>query len=358
MNTSAAESLWQWTVEALRQWQWRHTALALALGTLILGYKGDWPSLETLRHQQYLPVWTYNVVQFGFALVLAVGVANRAVDHGVRPIKAYGLAVLAVAVGGGWAIGKLLSLVLPSDATWTWINDLFHVIVVGLPIALGIAGYAHWRSARRTLALVRASEVERAHQRQQLQTARLLALQARVEPQLLFDTLQRIVALIDTSAAAADALLADLIAMLRALVPGANASASTVAREVALVQAYARVTGLPALAPPRLRLQTTAEAARASLAPMVLLPALCTLTAAASCDWQMLGERAGERLRLSVTPSPPSGSTARAALQAVDPLTLRERLTAVHGDGVTLRIEPAGLFIDLPYRDDDPSADR
>ena len=56
----------------------------------------------------------------------------------------------------------------------------------------GLSIYAYWRVTQRAMRRAQAGETERAYSEQRVQTARLLALQSRVEPQLLFDTLGRV----------------------------------------------------------------------------------------------------------------------------------------------------------------------
>ena len=107
---------------------------------------------------------------------------------------------------------------------------------------LALSIYAYWRVTQRAMRQAQAAETERVRNEQRVQAARLLALQSRVEPQMLFDALGRIGELHVREPQAADALLADLIALLRAMLPGARADNSTVEREFALVDAWLRVT--------------------------------------------------------------------------------------------------------------------
>ena len=108
---------------------------------------------------------------------------------------------------------------------------------------------------------------------QQLQVQRLQTLQARVEPQLLFDTLRRVLDRVPVDAAAADALLADLIALLRAMLPsrsgGPSMGMSDGQREFALLRSWAIVSGG---APPHLVMAD--DTARAPIAPMLVLPTI------------------------------------------------------------------------------------
>lgn len=354
----------RWIAEACRQWRWQHTALALLLAVLTV-VNGGAPLLPLPEaERQYSTWWVWHVFQLALPLVFAVRVADRAVDGGVGPVLAYGLALLAAVVAGPWLGGLVAAPLLGLNVPWNPLDSLWLGLGQSPALGLGVAAYAHRRREQRALSRLRIAEIERRQQQQKLQVARLLALRARVEPQLLFDTLQRIGTLIGTSIAAADSLLADLIVMLRSMLPVEGASASTVEREFALVQAYARVTGARQMQPAQLHLHASPAAAKATLAPLVVLPTLCSLVAQSPASWQVLALRVADRLRLDITSLSPTDETVSLALQAVDQAVLRERLAEVHGDEATLQVVPGiesgahpGLFIELPYRDDE-SPDR
>jgi hypothetical protein len=342
-----------WTLMVAREWGWRQTALALGVGTLSAIQSGILTQhVDTAL--QYLMWWIYQVCDWGFTTVFAVSVANRAVDSGVGRFKAYVSALTFGLVVGGWLGNSLVGVFDPANS-----NPLappLRPLAGEIPvIALAVAAYAHWRHERRTLARVRDREIERARHEQGLRAAQLLALQARVEPQLLFDTMKRIADLIASSPPKADALLADLIAMLRAMLPMTGADASTVAREVALVESYGRVVSSSPLQPPALQMTIAADAATARLAPMVLLPALKSLVAAGATGLRLrVACEAAQRLHLTLI----AGFDPALPLLAppINADSLRETLVAVHGDTAALRFEagPATttLHIDLPYRDD------
>ena len=63
----------------------------------------------------------------------------------------------------------------------------WYYMAILLQGGIGLVIYARWRAAQQSMRLVQANETQRARTAQRLQSARLLALQARVDPQLLFD---------------------------------------------------------------------------------------------------------------------------------------------------------------------------
>ncbi|HET9977628.1 MAG TPA: histidine kinase [Burkholderiaceae bacterium] len=349
-----------WFTATLREWGWRHTAIGLLVGSLALFNMGG--ALFFPSGFAWTRSWVYNVFEFGLPYVFAVRVADRAVADGVPRLVAYGAAVLGVIVTGVYVIGPLMLPLIGGDPDWGSLDDFRLACGLALPFSIATVAYAHWRRAQDTLARVQAAEVARAREEQLVQAARLLALQARVEPQFLFDALQRVRARIDQSAAAAEGLLGQLIALLRAMQPAAGATASTVAREFELVAAYAGASESPSLQSPRLLMEALDDAARARFAPLVLLPALRRLVGdAPEARWQVGAMRVDERLRLVIAPSTDL-PTANAALLSFDPKLLHDRLIAVHGADARLALQgmptPA-LYIDVPYAAaHDPRPDR
>jgi len=333
--------------EVLHSWRWRHSLLGLAIGLahIALGPGGSmllWP-IEADKH--YPSALLHYVLLFGLPLVLAVRLADRAVDRGAAGWRAYGLAVLAVALLGSWG-GWALQLSIWAGTLSTQTRNAWLALAVAMLHAMGVAAYAHARQAGQSLARLRGAELERAQQARQLQLQRLLALQARIEPALLFHALRRILDLSRHDAAAADALLADLNELLRALLPGADAGLSTLGRECALLQAYARVSaGL------RLRVTLAQADAGIALAPMLLLPMLRALegTVGHGQDYVLSAAAAGAGLRVHL-------ATAAGAAHGEPALQeLRERLAGLYAQAGRLRLLPGpgnALELELPLHHD------
>jgi hypothetical protein len=352
MKAAADKTLrpWHWAVGTLRAWTWQHTALGLLVGALALFNMGG--ALYFPPEFKYMRALTYNVLEFGLPYVFALRMADRAVADGIARSAAYGMATVGMIVIGVWVIGPILAPWIGGDASWNIDDDVALALGLLLPFSLATVAYAAWRAAQDTLARTLAADVGRADQERLVQSARLLALQARVEPQFLFDTLARVRRGLDQSVDAAERMLGDLIALLRAMQPVAGATASTVQREFELVQAYARASESAALQPPRLMLHAEPEVMNARLAPLVLLPALRALAGdAPQAQWQVGAARVGERLRIVVTPGTPD-ALAITALSVLDATTYNERVRAVHGPDARLGCEPGGaapaLLIDAP----------
>jgi hypothetical protein len=322
----------------VHQWRWFTTGLAVLVGAATLVAMGT-PLAPAQGERKYIAPLAYNVLQFGFPLVFAVLWADRAADRGVHPVWAYGAAVIGVAIVGTWPIARLLWPVLGKEPYWGIDNDMWLAGNAVLFHSLGVAAYAQWRGFHVAQARLQQGERARAEQQQQLVSAQLLALQARVDPQLLFDSLRRIEHALAAAPDEADQQLAELIELLRALQPAVHAKTSTVAREVAVVRAYARVAGEPGLAAPWLLIEMSDQAGDAALAPMVLLPLLRQLATQPGWAWQLRGTVTAQRLRLLVTAPSAGPASTLAALAAIDIPTLSQRLHAVHGAASVFQVD-------------------
>ena len=231
----------------------------------------------------------------------------------------------------------------PPQMLWTAVGLLLQG---GLVVSI----YAYWRITQRAMRQAQAAEIERAHNEQRAQAARLLALQSRVEPQLLFDALGRIGELHVREPKAADALLADLIALLRAMLPGPRADNSTVERAFALVDAWLRVTRNAAAGTARVQLRIANGAGSIGIAPMLVLPLLQTVLAlpnAGHCEWTLRAESRRDRLIVTLLADSDAGAD---LLANANLSSLQDRLAQLFGRFATLTVSarPPALTLDLP----------
>ena len=256
----------------------------------------------------------------------------------------------------------------------SWSISPYRTKQIFLQGSLCMAVYAYWRTTQHALGRLRASEADRIRDRQRLLAARLLALQARVEPQFLFDALSRIGKLHERDPKTADAVLADLIALLRAMLPVATAATSTVEREFALARAWSRVQqqlGTP------FEIEVTASplAARSDLGPMLILPLLQEMLAAPRARelaWRLSAEpipsdgarsHARHGCACAWRPRNRCGPTAETEATTVPSIErLRERLTQLYGSAATLSVLPLrdgipAFVLDLPLAQETPADD-
>lgn len=111
-------------------------------------------------------------------------------------------------------------------AIWTGVV-LYHSWLMLFFGGLAAAVYASQRWRGRMLEALRSAEIARARSEGVLAQARLDSLQARVDPELVFQSLAKLEGLYGTDPAAAERLLDELVAFLRAAVADIRASTAT-----------------------------------------------------------------------------------------------------------------------------------
>jgi hypothetical protein len=208
--------------------------------------------------------------------------------------------------------------------------------------ALLLAAYFQVRD--RELAATRqaqAAELERGGAQRAVMESRLKVLQARVEPELLFDVLADVQRLYACAPARAEALLDDLIVYLRAALPQMRGDASTLGREAALAEAFVKVTpaardGALAFAP-----RLPAALADVPFPPMVLLPLVHAATDARPASMQLIvrqdagpdPEYATVSVEVAVPPGSPVPGWSADRLDA-----LRAIVASYYGEDTTLEL--------------------
>jgi hypothetical protein len=201
-------------------------------------------------------------------------------------------------------------------------NSHFIVVELGLVSSEGVIVSGLWANityfllavwyyesidrATRSTAALRESELARRGAERWLLELRLGALQARLDPQVLFDTLDEAGRLYRSRPAGAEQLLDALIDYLRLALPQLRHAESTLAREVALAVAYARVLRTPDGEPLELESDVVAAVGDARFPPMVVQP-LCdalarsALASGAPARMHISASRESDRARLCVT---------------------------------------------------------
>ena len=342
-----------WIGRAWHRMGWRHVMLALVIqvGRDVFGPLGG-IFLLPAPMVTWDPVAKYldgNWMVGGLSIVFCVLVADEAFDDGVPPLRAYGSSVLAFSTAA-----PALDWFLSGHFGWYRLEPLsilwwFQVFL--FQGGLGVSIYAYWRVTQRTMRQTRAVETERARNQQRVQSAKLLALQSRVEPQMLFDTLGRVANLHVNEPLAADALLEGLIAFLRSLQPRTAAVSSTVEREFALVEAWVRVMSGIDRGVGRVQLKMEPAARSVSIAPMHILPmvrAVMVLPHAARAQWVLNARVAGPVL--AVTLEPRQSDVMTNPLSGADLSSLHDRLLDLLGPSarLTASVQPPALTLEFP----------
>ena len=322
-------------------------ALSMAWDRLhFVGPVGEWPPAGNFPQEFWLSVLAVEVV-ICTLLVAALLVADVIVDRGGRTSIAYTVALVAASAAGAWLqveVRRALGLRLMVD-----MPGIPRDVAIALPLyvffdsilrnAVFVAIYANRRTTLRARARMRAAELERARAQRRTLESRLQALQARVEPQFLFNTLAQVRDLHALDPRLAGVVLDDLITYLRAALPHLRESTSTLGQEVALAQSYLRILRARSGAHATIAFDLPDELRDAPMPPMVLLP-LIDATAGGNAAHRgalhvATAERAG-RLRIAISGSR-ADVTSRDAWRVIG-----ERLHALYGDAAALRVEAAG----------------
>jgi len=258
IESSANGFFLQSAVEALRGITWPQLRGAMLFGLLALLFSVLIYLNPIIQLVQVLP-WHLlligNVIEYqmkALVLLAAIVIADRAVDMGADRREAY----VAAAIGG-----CLVGLAFSETFAWAWRTfvlpdqwpvtrpytrgtaSLFYFpifaatnwLLLGAP---AVFFYADRRAARKTAAYLHSAELDRIRRSKLALESRLQAMQARIEPQFLFNTLAQVERLYELDPSLAGRMLDDLIAYLRAAMPMMRDTSSTVAQEVELARTY------------------------------------------------------------------------------------------------------------------------
>ena len=304
------------------------------------------------------------------SLYVAVMAADEAIARGARQLAAYGVAIACgAALGAGldylvrdvwfhpWReiVGPDDDLVRDYRSAW---GHFFNFAIYG---ALATFVYVTLRAARDAASRRNERELARQQALRRTVEARLSAMQARIEPQFLFNTLGQVRALYDTDAGRGGAMLDHLITYLRAALPQLRDTASTLGREAALANAYLDIVRMRCGDRLRFAIDIAARLDQARVPPMMLLPLIehaLEGTGPAEAIGLRIGATGEDRaLRLQIETSS-SAFADRSAAADLDHIT--ERLHALYGDQARLRLERSGsgasrAVLEIPHEQADRS---
>ena len=210
-----------------------------------------------------------------FTLMLGIVVADR-VTSGDRRAP-YALAVVISAallaalgpVSAEWFLASAPSDFSLREVLNSMVYSFFEWLVLGGAAAFI---YTDRRRANAALARMRRAEIERARAAKRTLESRLQAMQARVEPQFLFNTLAQVKKLYAIDALLGERMLDELIAYLRAAMPKMRDTSSTLGQEIELARAYLAIVKLRLGDRLSYEIDSRPEAGDARMPPMMLLP--------------------------------------------------------------------------------------
>jgi hypothetical protein len=328
-----------------RAWGWRRvrTVLLLAFFTslpMCIGWGGSYRALlgrlviaglllllvfalferHPARLPDWLERWVLQIVAVAVAVPFVVGIAYMFTSWGYQ--TSFGHDVKRQ-MGYAMIVGACL-LVAP----WAALAALFRQV----------SGQARHREL--------AFALERSQLERQALDARVRVLQGQVEPHFLFNTLANVRELVDSGSPQASAVLASLIAYLRAAVPRLDAEAATLGQELELVRAYLEVMQMRI--PDRLQFLVHADPALHDLRfPAMALLTLVENAVRHGIDPSEEGgrievrvQRDGARVRAQVLDTGVGLRADHEAGAGTGLANLRERLRLLYGGRATLSLVP------------------
>jgi hypothetical protein len=363
----------------LRGWiaPWRRISQEQAIGAALLGIVAITPVVIQIANAPFSIPWLeliricVNSEIWSFSLLLCVVLADERVDRGARALSAYGIAIVLAAV-----VGMLIGIA-QSHFVWDaivnppailkikteinpWVVYTHHVYIVIETVLIGSLAtylYVDRREARKMAQRLHEAGLRRADQAKSMLESQLQAMQARVEPQFLFNTLAQVKQLYDLDPLLGERMLDDLIAYLRAAMPKMRDTSSTLAQEIELARAYLEIVKLRTGSHLTFLIESSDAIGDARFPPMLLLPliehAIGQRFASGQGDeaLRIRSEMRDGRLRVAVC----DGRTGCAADAVRDrTVSIRERLTALYGDTARfeLRHIDTGIteaIVEIPY---------
>ena len=377
MRDAGATRYAAWAAEALRGIHWPQVRGAMLFGlaawafTSLINLHSLRQFLEMLPADRLLPMFAIDYQIKAFVLLAAIVIADRAVDDGApRRLSYIAAAVLGCAVGV--LLGELFSwawrlLVLPDrwPASRPWLKGAaapYYFAVWGLTHWLLVGGcavffYADRRAAKKTEAHLYAAELDRIRRSKLALESRLQAMQARVEPQFLFNTLAQVEHLYESDPNVAERVLNDLIAYLRAAMPLMRSTSSTVAQEIELARTYLDIVRVRLGDRLGFSFDVPSGLSDVRMPPMMLLPLIdhaitYGLEQSTGSGAIRIAMQAGDgRLRMQIIDS---GAGLVPETGAAGITSIRDRLAALYGTDarLDLRRRDGGAteaLMDIPY---------
>lgn len=277
-----------------------------------------------------------------WALLLAAGYGDQRVVDRCGPVTRGAIWLLfacVVAVGVTISTAGRADVLAGQGVVQNSLTMHLHAAVFSFTmVLLFLAHLQRSRVRAASTARLAAAQAAQREARADIARTRLAAVQARIDPQLLFGMLEAVRAAYQSDAARAECLLDELIAFLRAALPTLRANSSSVPREAALAQACVRLHALAGATGASLSVAVSAEAKHARFPPGVLLPLLDDALRARAGLCMLSSTRQSDFCRLILAlPAAPS----QAVLERVQTL-----LADLYGTAAGLTLDSAGEMID------------
>jgi hypothetical protein len=304
------------------------------------------PALDTVI--QLALWWLLYAAVFWVALLVAGHVGERRAAGSGRTVRS----ALWLALAGGCAAAANLSTagrarILMEQGVVQGVLPM-HLYGFTLAFTLALLYFAHLGRSRRhegaAARLTAAQRAQREARRRKVQID-LQAVQARIDPALLFGMLEAVRLAYADDPPRAERLLEELIAFLRASLPHLRSHASSVPREAELARAYAQLLSLAQAAGWGMTLDVSQAARHARFPPGALLPLVDDALRTRGGDCTLQASCAGGVCRVILgLPARPSDA-AVARVQAL--------LHEIDGAAAGVAVVPAGggatVMLSVPH---------
>lgn len=209
-------------------------------------------------------------------------------------------------------------------------------------LIMALLYFAHLRRSRgheQAAARLAAAQTAQRQARHRIVQARLQEVQARIDPQILFDMLETVRRLYERDAARAERFLDELIIFLRAALPRLRTTWSSLLREAELARAFMKLRTLDGATGLGMTIDVAADAMHARFPPGVLLPLLDTIVASSPRPCQLTATRSSDGCRVVLTLSAAPSDASIARVQSL--------LMELYGTWAKLEVERTTGAIDV-----------
>jgi Histidine kinase len=291
--------------------------------------------------------WTLYGISL-WCLLLAIGYScervaarfGRYVRGGIWLVGACSAAVVANALTAERATILIEQGLVHSARTMHLHGFIFSLI-------MALLYFAHLRRSRmheQAAARLAAAQTAQRYARRRIVQSRLQEVQARIDPQLLFEMLDAARRLYESDAAQSERFVDELIIFLRAALPRLRTASSSMLREIELAQAFVKLHALAGADGLNLAVDVAPGVLHARCPPGVLLPLLDgAVRSAGPCQLTVTRSNGDCRLVLTLAAAPSEASAARVQLL----------LTELYASMARLEIEniadAISVIVHVPY---------
>ena len=248
--------------------------------------------------------WTLYGISFWCALLFTGYACARIVAH-LAPNVGWVISFVAACVAA--AVPNLLTaeratLLIEQGLVHGVRTMHLHGFIFSLIMAL--LYFAHLRRARdhgQAVARLAAAQMAQRQTQRRIIQARLQEMQARIDPQLLFEMLDVLRRLHEQNATQAERFLDELISFLRAALPRLRAASSSLLREAELARAFVRLHALAHDADFDMQVDISSDVMHARFPPGVLLPLLDAAVVGRAGGCRLVAARSDDLCRLTLT---------------------------------------------------------